>query len=127
MRIIFISVLLSFVCLLFEIGFSKFAQNKMTTNRAVELSNRLCIFNFTYKSLCVDVTNAMKQLNILQCNLLNQDYLKILHLEAAKFPSDNMFMIFISLEFKLNIQSQKLEITEQFNEFKNYLDSISLK
>ena len=68
--------------------------------------------------------NAMKQLTLLQTNLLYKDELKILFF-MAQIPSDDDAEISIVLEFELKNPEIFDKIVEQFDVFTTYLDSIS--
>ncbi len=120
----FIQVVLSVASLLFEITFSTLSRNKIMINSGAEseLTNK---FNFTYKSKCTDFKNAMNQLTLLQANLLREDELDILSLEATKIQCDNHVEISILFVFELNNPEILDEIVEQFDMFTAYLDSIS--
>ena len=119
----FIQVLLSVASLLFEIKFSKSSRNKIMVNNYSEskLSKK---FNFTYKSKCMDLKNAIKQLTLLQMNLVHENELNILTSEVKQIPLDDVTEISISMVFEL-IDPEKLdEIVQQFDVFTAYLDSV---
>jgi hypothetical protein len=82
-------------------------------------------YNFTYKSKCADCKNAMNQMALLQINLLHEDGLNILVLEAKQIPSDNHTEISISFIFELNNRDILAKIVEKFDVFILYLDSLS--
>ena len=81
----FLQVILSVAALLYEITLSKFSREiKLYSDAESELTKK---FNFTYK--CTDRAIAMNQLELLQGNLLREDGLNVLFLDAKQIPSDN--------------------------------------
>jgi hypothetical protein len=73
------------------------------------------------------VKNARKQWKVLQNNLLIEDELVILLLEADEIPSDHMCEISFLLKLKLKNTIILAQIVNQFNEFTWYINSISQK
>ncbi len=86
-----------------------------------KLSNK---FKFTYKSKCTDLNNAMNQLTLLLANLLREDGLNILSIEATQIPSDDDTEISILIVFELNDPEMLDKIVQQFDVFTAYLDSV---
>jgi hypothetical protein len=119
----FLQVVLSVATLLFEIAFSKFVRNKILNKNPKNKSE--IIYKFSYKSKCTDVKNAMRQLNLLHNILLGEDDLEITYPQVAKKPSDNAFEILISWEFNVNNLEMLDKIIFKFDEFTDFLDTMS--
>jgi hypothetical protein len=81
-------------------------------------------FNFSYKSQCTDVNNAIKQLKLILISLLQEDELNVLFFEAP-VPSDDQVEISISLAFEVKNRNILDRIVKEFDVFTAYLDSIS--
>jgi hypothetical protein len=70
----------------------------------------------------MDLKNAMNQLALLQIDLLREDGLNILSLEATQIPIDDDNEISISMEFELNDPEMLEKIVQHFAVFTAYLD-----
>jgi hypothetical protein len=72
----------------------------------------------------MDLKNAMNQLALLQIDLLREDGLNILSLEATQIPIDDDNEISISIVFKLNDPEMLATIVQHFAVFTALLDSV---
>ncbi len=72
----------------------------------------------------MDLKNAIKQLKLLQINLLHEDELNISILDVTQIPLANDTEISILLVFELNNSEMLDKIVQQFKVFTAYLDSI---
>jgi hypothetical protein len=66
----------------------------------------------------------MNQLTLLLANLLREDGLNILSIEATQIPSDDDTEISILIVFELNDPEMLDKIVQQFDVFTAYLDSV---
>ncbi len=109
--------------LLSEITVSKFSRNNLIHRNAEKKSSN--IYKFEYRSACTDMKSALRQLNNLYSNLLNEDDLKITHWDASEIAIDDHFELSISLVLTLNNFRKLDETVYQFDVFTAYLDRMS--
>jgi hypothetical protein len=119
-----LQIILSVVLLLFEISSSKSSwYQKKRNNVDIPALSRAHKFTFIYQSKCGDLRNARKHFNLFQNALLCDEDLMIY--SDACDNHDNELVI--SLKFELNNLEKIGDIVAQFDEFKVYLDGISIK